>query len=131
MLYHYLTDLVILLHFLWILFLVFGFLLVLVRPKIAILHLGGLLFSFLLNVMGWFCPLTYLENYLRGLHDPGSTYLATFVARHAQRIVYPDLPEKVIRIGEMAFVGIYVLCYIYMAKKSRIFGPSDKDLNDH
>ena len=118
-------DLVILLHFFWILFLVFGFLLVRVRPKIAILHLAGLLLSFLLNVMGWFCPLTYLENYLRGLHDPGSTYPATFVARHVQRIIYPDLPEKVIRIGEMAFVGIYVLFYTYMAKKSRIFGPPE------
>lgn len=130
MLYRYLTDMVILLHLLWILFLVFGILLVLVRPKIAILHLAGLLFSFFLNLMGWFCPLTYLENYLRTLYAPDSTHLATFVARHAQRLIYPDLPENLIRIGEMVFVGIYILCYIYVAKRKGVFGSARKDPDD-
>ena len=118
--YRFLTDLVILLHLLWILFLVFGVLLVLVRPKIAIFHLGGLLFSLILNLMGWFCPLTYLENHLRSLSDPGTRYLATFVTKYMARIVYPDLPEKVIRIGEMIFVGFYLLLYAYLAKRHRI-----------
>ena len=118
--YRFLTDLVILLHLLWILFLVFGVLPVLVRPKIAIFHLAGLLFSLILNLMGWFCPLTYLENHLRGLSDPGTKYSATFVTKYLAPVIYPDLPEEVIRIGEMIFVGFYILLYAYLAKRRRI-----------
>jgi len=118
--YRFLTDLVILLHLLWILFLVFGVLLVFVRAKIAIFHLAGLLFSLILNLMGWFCPLTYLENHLRGLSDPGTRYLATFVTKTIVPVVYPDLPERVVRIGEMIFVGVYILLYAYLAKRHRI-----------
>ena len=65
MVYKILADLVTLLHFCWILFIIFGFILALKRWKIAILHLVGLIYAFVLNIKGLYCPLTYLENYLR------------------------------------------------------------------
>ena len=120
MLYRLLADLVILLHFAWILFLVFGLVLAMKRPKIAVFHLAGLLFSLLLNLKGWYCPLTYLENYLRTLHDPETSYAGAFIIRQVDRFIYPDLPEKVVRIGAMLFVCLYILGYAYLAKKHKV-----------
>ena len=120
MAYKILADLVTLLHFFWILFLLFGFIFALKRWWVALFHLAGLVFAFILNIMGWYCPLTYLENYLRTLHDPETSYAGAFIIRHVDRFIYPDLPEKVVRIGAILFVCLYILGYAYLAKKHKI-----------
>jgi hypothetical protein len=120
MVYKILADLVILLHFCWILFILFGFILALKRWKIAILHLVGLIYALVLNIKGWYCPLTYLENYLRSLHDTKTSYAGAFIIRQVDRFIYPDLPEKVLRIGAIALVCLYILGYTYLAKKHNI-----------
>jgi hypothetical protein len=37
-------------------------------------------------------------------------------------LIYPDLPEKYIRIGGILFVCLYVVGYAYLAKRYRILG---------
>ena len=120
MIYKLFAYFTILLHFVWIVFLVFGFFFALRKSKIALLHLAGLIFSLILNIMGWYCPLTYLENYLHYLDDRGSTYGGPFIIKYLEHIIYPDLPEEYIRIGEIIFVGLYIIFYAYMAKKHHI-----------
>lgn len=120
MVYKILADLVTLLHFSWILFLLFGFILALKRWWVGILHLSGLCYAFILNIMGWYCPLTYLENYLRSLHDPKTSYAGAFIIRQVDRFVYPDFPERTVRIGAILFVCFYILGYAYLAKKYKI-----------
>lgn len=122
MIYKLLAHFTILLHFVWILFLVFGVFIALKRPKIALVHLAGLLFSFVLNIFGWYCPLTYLENYLRYLHDAKSAYSGPFITNYLERIIYPSLPALYIRAGEILFVIFYMVFYAYLAKKYDIFG---------
>ena len=126
MAYKILADLVTLLHFCWILFLVFGFIFALKRLRIAILHLVGLIYASILNIMRWYCPLTYLENYLRSLHDPTMSYGGDFIIRHVDRFIYPDLPERIIRIGAILFVCLYILGYAYLAKKHGILSRFKK-----
>jgi len=117
MLHHVLTDLTILFHFLWILFIVFGLLLVWKWPKVVFVHLGGLLFSLIINLFGWYCPLTYLENYLNASAVKGTGYGNSFIARYLAPIVYPDLPENVIRISEIFFVVLVLSVYGALARK--------------
>lgn len=117
MIYHVLTDLTILFHFLWILFIVFGLFLVWKWPKVAFVHLGGLLFSLIINLFGWYCPLTYLENYLNASAAKGTGYENSFIAHYLVPIVYPDLPENVIRIGEILFVLVLLFVYGALARK--------------
>ena len=119
--YKLLAHFTILLHFLWILFLIFGVFFALRRPKIALFHLAGLFFSLILNIFGWYCPFTYLENYLRCLHDVKSTYSGPFIANYLELIIYPDLPVLYIRAGEILFVIFYGIFYAYLAKKHHIF----------
>jgi hypothetical protein len=121
MIYSILTHFTIVLHFAWILFLVFGVLFTWRWPKVAILHLGGLLSSLVLNLFRWYCPLTHLENYLRRLYDVKSTYGGPFTATYLERLVYPDVPEDYIRVGEIFFVILYGLFYAYLVRKHHLF----------
>lgn len=120
MLYNLLAHITILLHFVWILFLIFGFIFALRKSKIALVHVAGLLFSLVLNIFGWYCPLTYLESYLRYLHDTQSTYSGAFILHYIERIIYPDIPALYIRAGEIIFVIFYLVFYAYMAKKHHL-----------
>jgi len=110
-----LADIVLVTHLLWILFLVFGFVFALRGSKLAYVHLGGLLFAFVLNAMGWYCPLTHLENALLVLHDGHSPYSTSFIMRYAQKLVYPDISENLLRGGEIFLTVVYLLVYMYGA----------------
>ena len=114
-----LCSLTIFLHFLWIIFLIFGFLFALKRPVVAWIHAGGLLFSLFLNLSGLYCPLTYLENYFHVLHDIDTSYTGPFIINFLEGIIYPDLPERYIRTGEILFVCLYLIGYFsYYCQRS-------------
>jgi hypothetical protein len=117
MLYRLLADLCVLFHFLWILFIVFGIVFALKGSRLAWLHLGGLLFSLLLNILGWYCPLTYLENYMLMSCGAGGTYAGSFIIRYLTPIIYPDMPEMVIRIGGVFFVFLNLVVYGFIVKR--------------
>jgi hypothetical protein len=117
MIHKVLVDLSVLFHFLWILFIVFGIIFALKRSRLAWFHLGGLLFSLFLNILGWYCPLTYLENYLRRSCEEGGTYSSSFIIHYLEPIIYPDLPEMLIRIGEILFVSLNLVVYGFIAKR--------------
>ena len=116
-----LLDSVILLHAAWALFLAVGFVFALRYSKITVIHVGGLLLSFFFNLMGWYCPLTYLENFLHSLNEAGAVYSSSFMREYAYRFLYPDLPELTIRIGEMIFVCLNLIGYAYIAKRRAWF----------
>ena len=120
MIYRILADLTLIVHFIWILFLIFGFMFALTRSKIALLHMAGLLFTLILNLVGWYCPLTYLENYLYALNDPISTYRGSFIINYLQHIVYLDLPGQYIRIVGISFAVLSIGIYVYLIKRYHI-----------
>jgi hypothetical protein len=120
MIFRLLADLTLIAHFIWILFLIFGFIFAFMRSKIALLHMVGLIFAFILNLMGWYCPLTYLENYLYTLHDSRSTYTGSFIINYLQHIVYLDLPAHYIRIIGLSFAVFSIGVYVYLIKRGHL-----------
>jgi len=112
-----LVDTTIVVHFLWILFLIFGFVFALKGSKIAYVHLGGLAFALALNMLGWSCPLTHLEYYFRSLYDTPSAHSTSFIARGLEQFVYPDIPGNFLRAGEIILTVLYLVVYSYWAKK--------------
>jgi hypothetical protein len=120
MTYKILADITIIIHFLWILFLIFGILFAIKGSKIAFLHIGGLIFSFLLNIFGWYCPLTHLENYLHSASHLGAYYAGSFITNYLNLIIYLDLPLNYIRIGGIVFVALNLIGYAYLIKKYQI-----------
>ncbi|MGQ9510015.1 MAG: DUF2784 family protein, partial [Thermodesulfobacteriota bacterium] len=70
MVYKILADIVVIIHLLWIIFLILGSFWGRQRRWVKIFHLFGLSFALLLQTFGWYCPLTYLEAWLRTKHHP-------------------------------------------------------------
>jgi len=115
MFFKILADAVVILHFLWILFLIFGGLLVVRNTCAKVLHIGGLAFAFIIHLFQWYCPLTYLEVWLRSKHDPSLVYSGSFIVYYVEKIVYIELSRTVI------FVLTAFLCvfnaWLYLRKR--------------
>src|SRR5512135_1261983 len=88
MLYAVLADLVVLIHALFVLFVVFGGLTVLRWRRLAWFHLPAAIWGVAIELGGWICPLTYLENYFRRLGG-GPGYSGTFIERYLEPVLYP------------------------------------------
>ncbi len=112
-----LADSVVLLHFLWIVFLIFGALAGYYLRWVKYLHLGSLVFSLLLQGFGWICPLTILEVWLRQQQTPGGGYRGGFIQHYVEKIVYLDVPAWVILVGTLVVVAITVWVYLRPRKK--------------
>jgi hypothetical protein len=82
------ADLVVLLHFGFVLFVVAGGLLVLKWPRLLPLHLGAVIWGAAIEFGGWICPLTPLENHLRDLAGRGG-YEGGFVEHYIVPVLYP------------------------------------------
>ena len=82
------ADFVVLVHLAFIVFVVLGSALTLRWRRIAWVHLPAVLWSALLELCGWICPLTPLENWLRRAGG-ASGYSGGFVEQYVVPIVYP------------------------------------------
>jgi hypothetical protein len=83
-----LADLTVLLHLAFVLFVVLGGLLVLRWPRVGWLQLPAAAWGAWVELAGWVCPLTPLENWLR-TQSGGSAYAASFVEHHLLPVLYP------------------------------------------
>lgn len=82
------ADAVMLLHFGFILAVLFGGLLVLRYPRAVWLHLPILLWGVGIELLGGLCPLTTVENRLRRLAGEEG-YPESFVEHYVAPIIYP------------------------------------------
>ena len=82
------ADLVVLLHFGFVVFVIAGGLLVTRRHWLALLHLPAVIWAAMLEFRGWICPLTPLENSLRQAAGE-SGYQGGFVEHYLLPVLYP------------------------------------------
>ena len=102
--YSLLADLVVVIHFLFILFVIFGGLFVLHKRNWAWLHIPAALWGAIVEFTGWICPLTPVENWLR-LQGGGPAYTSGFIERYVVSIVYPSFLTHFQQI----FLGLAVI----------------------
>jgi hypothetical protein len=88
MVYGLLADLVMLIHFAGIGFIVAGGLLVWRWPRLVWLHVPGLVWGVTIISVGFTCPLTPLEKYLRRLAGE-PVYRGGFIDHYLEGVVYP------------------------------------------
>lgn len=92
-LYFVLAAATLVLHFLWILWVVFGALLTRGRRVLAWIHVGSLLYGVVIEAGPWPCPLTLLEQRL--LVKAGrASYEGSFLVHYLERLVYPDIQPE-------------------------------------
>jgi hypothetical protein len=117
MIYGLLADGVVALHFLWIMFLIFGGIWGRKHRTVRMVHIAGLAFALLLNIFGWYCPLTYLEVWLREIQDPSQVYAGSFIGHYLEKLVYIQLPP-----GTILFLTILIVLFngwLYLPRKKR------------
>ena len=95
--YELLADMVLIAHLIFIVFVLGGGLLLLRWPRLVWLHLPAMVWVVLVEVMGWVCPLTPLENYFRALAG-GEPYQGDFIERYLLPLIYPAGLTPVIQL---------------------------------
>jgi len=86
-----LADLVVVIHFFWILFLIFGAVAGRRHRTIKYIHIGGMAFAFVLQSFDWYCPLTHLEVWLRSHHDRAQAYAGSYIIHYLERVMYIEV----------------------------------------
>ena len=89
MTYRLLANAVVLVHALFIVFIVAGGLLVFRWPRVVWVHVPLAIWGVLVEWMGWVCPLTPLENRFRRMAGQAG-YGQGFIEHYIIPVVYPE-----------------------------------------
>jgi hypothetical protein len=111
MLWRLLADVVLVLHLAFIAFVVLGGLFVRWRRWFVFVHLPCALYGVAIEVFGWICPLTPLENRLRALGGEQG-YRGGFVEHYLVPLIYPDALTPAVQ-GGLAFAVALTNALVY------------------
>jgi hypothetical protein len=113
-----LADFTVLLHLAFILFAVLGGLLALRWPRAAWVHLPAAAWAAAIELGGWICPLTPLENALRA-GEAG--YAGGFVEHYLLPLIYPAGLTREIQFALAGFVLLVnIAIYLAVARRWRV-----------
>ena len=87
--YEFLANLTLIIHLIFILFVIFGGLLFFIFSKIIYIHFPALMGGIYLELTGARCPLTYLENWFLA-QGQLTTYSNSFIQNYILPIIYPE-----------------------------------------
>jgi uncharacterized membrane protein YhhN len=117
--YRILADVVVGLHFLFVVFVVAGGLLVLRWPKLAYLHVPVAVYGAAIEFVGWICPLTPLENSLRRQAGEAG-YSTGFVEHYLLPVLYPSaLTRDIQLLLGVAVIAINLSIYVSVFRRRR------------
>jgi hypothetical protein len=119
--YNIFANVIVLAHFLFIVFVIFGGLLVIHWPRMAFAHLPAAIWGAAVEFFGWICPLTPLENRLRQLAG-GSSYSGDFIARYLLPVIYPENLTATMQqiFGGLVVVINIIFYYIAIRRRNRL-----------
>lgn len=128
MLYRILADIIVAIHFAWIVFMVIGFIWTVAgfwqksffdSWLFRTLHVFGIIYVSTLAIMGRYCPLTIWENSLRAKYAPGLVYPGSFVIHYAEKLVYPEINPLLIRIPT-TFIAVFTVVMFIIRPPKKI-----------
>ena len=117
--YELAANLIAVVHLGFLAFVVFGALLGRRNRWWRLAHIAAMVYGVLIEVFYWYCPLTYLEQYLRRLAGRG-IYEEPFIAHFLNKIIYIDIPQ-----GALILAAVVVLCansglYVYRWRHEKL-----------
>lgn len=83
------ADTILIIHFAFVAFVIAGGVLVLRWPRLAWLHVPAVFWGAIVELTGWICPLTPLENGLREAAGE-STWHGDFIHHYLVALLYPE-----------------------------------------
>ena len=115
--YEIAANLIFIIHFIFILFVIFGALLFFASARIIFIHIPALIWGSYIELTNSICPLTYLENWF--LHKANlTTYSEGFIQNYLLPIVYPAnlTKDSQIYLG-IAIIAINIVIYAFIFNK--------------
>lgn len=111
-LYSLLAALALILHLVWILWVVFGAFLTRGRRVLSWVHIGSLLYGVVIELGPWPCPLTLAEQHFL-LKAGRASYEGSFLVHYLERLVYPDVR------AEWLIAGAALVCAVNLGIYAR------------
>ncbi len=125
MLEHWLANLVLLVHFGFVVFVCLGGVAVLRWPRLAWLHLPAVAWGVLIELTGWVCPLTPLENTLRRSAGEAG-YEGGCIHHYITSVLYPGNLTRIAQVVlAIAAVGVNAAVYLWLWRRRRRQSPPD------
>ena len=114
-----LADGLVVLHLGFILFVIFGGLVVALWPKAIWAHIPCAVWGITIELSGFICPLTSMENYLR-LQAGQSAYSGDFIIHYIEPVIYPEgLTRELQVIMALLAFAINAVVYLWLLLKKR------------
>lgn len=105
------ADSLVFLHLLFVLFVLFGGLLVYRWPRWAWVHVPAFVWGAVIEFRSWVCPLTPLEQRLRALAGEDG-YTGGFVEHYILPLIYPEGLTREIQLAlGLLVLGVNTLIY--------------------
>ena len=109
--YELLANLTLVIHLIFILFVVFGGLFFFIFSKIIYIHFPALIWGIYIELTGSICPLTHLENWFLNKGEL-STYSSSFIQNYLLPIIYPqNLTSRIQIYLGIGLIIINILIY--------------------
>jgi Protein of Unknown function (DUF2784) len=108
--YSALATSVLVVHALFILWVIFGAFLTRSRPKLRWLHFASLVWGMLTELLLWPCPLTWLEDWLESKAGI-EPYQGGFLLHYLDKVIYPDISATTLTITAVTICGVNLIIY--------------------
>jgi len=119
--YELAANLTLIVHFAFILFVIFGALLFFITKKIIFIHIPAFIWGSYIELTNSICPLTYLENWFLNKANL-TTYSEGFIQNYLVQIVYPVNLTKDLQIYlglTLIVINIIIYAFIYKVMKKK------------
>jgi len=116
--YAALESAVLLLHLLWIAWILLGWTVTRGHPVLAWTHIASLVWGIAVELGPWPCPLTLAEQWLE-IRSGATPSHQGFLVYYLDRLVYPDLPEAVLGWTGAAVCTAILCVYCFRATRGK------------
>jgi hypothetical protein len=114
-----LADLLVGIHAAFLAFVVLGGLGVLAWRRLAWLHVPAVLWGAAIELTGWICPLTPLENEIRARVGTG-VYEGGFIDHYVMPVVYPEGLTRGVQVAlGIGVLALNLALYGWMIRRAR------------
>jgi len=117
--YEFLATFTLIIHFLFIVYVILGGLLFFIKPWTLYFHIPAFLYGVYVEFTQSICPLTYLENYFLTKANLAS-YSTSFIQNYLYAIIYPiNLTKELQIILGITLIIINVIIYGFIIKRKK------------
>ncbi len=116
-----LAELIVVIHFAFILFVILGGLLVLKWRRLAWVHLPAAVWGAVVEAMGWICPLTPWENHFR-VQAGQQGYSGDFISHYLLPLIYPadlNLDLQLALAGFVVMINGIIYIFVFRNRGAR------------